>query len=107
MAICEQCGQEMNTVSSCVADPILIEGVEYAPIPHGRETRFWRARRLGDTALSDVIPNDPNFRCHDCGVTIGGIHPLECDVEECPRCHGQFLSYECGDEFDDDEDKLE
>lgn len=33
--------------------------------------------------------------CHDCAAVKGQYHCSGCDVEECPRCHGQFLSCEC------------
>jgi hypothetical protein len=34
--------------------------------------------------------------CHDCGVLIGQYHvELICDMEECPRCHGQVIGCDC------------
>jgi hypothetical protein len=34
-------------------------------------------------------------RCHDCNVTRGGYHHSGCDMERCPKCHGQIISCGC------------
>lgn len=39
-----------------------------------------------------TIANSP---CHDCGAIKGQFHCSGCDVEQCPRCKGQFLSCSC------------
>ena len=41
---------------------------------------------------------DPTFAevpCHDCFVLKGQYHTEGCDVEECPKCHGQLLGCSC------------
>lgn len=88
MAICEVCGQEMNTAPSCEATTIDIGGEEYHLIPYGQETRL------------DRIAITP--RCRDCGTLAGGFHHPGCDVAECPRCHGQLISCDCLGECDED-----
>jgi hypothetical protein len=40
--------------------------------------------------------------CHDCGAIRGQYHCFGCDVEQCPRCKGQFLGCEC--KLDEDYD---
>lgn len=33
--------------------------------------------------------------CHDCNVKEGKLHHDGCDMERCPKCHGQLLSCDC------------
>ncbi len=94
MVICERCNLEMNDVASCIPEPIIHGAQEYVPLPFGAETRFGRKPATA-------------ARCHDCGVAIGGLHHEECDVEECPYCHGQRFSCDCRGDFDDEEDDEE
>lgn len=42
------------------------------------------------------IPYDREKRCHDCGVTSGQLHIPGCDMEDCPRCGVQAISWGCG-----------
>jgi hypothetical protein len=87
----------MNEAASCDEEPIYFGGEVFAPIPFGQERRFGQR--------SSAWLADPDARCHDCGVLVGGFHHEFCDYEECPRCHGQRLSCDCLAEFDpDDED---
>jgi hypothetical protein len=41
-------------------------------------------------------PEFADFPCHDCGVVKGQYHADGCDVEECPKHHGQLLGCGCG-----------
>jgi len=34
--------------------------------------------------------------CHDCSVLKGEYHVGGCDVEICPKCGGQYISFSCG-----------
>jgi hypothetical protein len=36
-------------------------------------------------------------KCPDCGTRKGELHAEGCDIEECPRCHGQRISCNCPD----------
>ena len=54
-------------------------GKRYMAIPYGEEQNEW------DTSVS----------CHDCVVVKGQLHVKGCDVEECPKCHGQRISCGC------------
>ncbi len=91
MAQCKECGKDMSLLSAascrenvkidfgdCVADPIR----------YGSEERA----HFGRTDDGQLIENQ---RCHDCNVAIGGVHHPGCDVEECPKCHGQLISCGC------------
>ncbi len=35
------------------------------------------------------------FPCHDCAAIRGQYHCFGCDMEQCPRCKGQFLGCNC------------
>ena len=91
MAVCDRCNCEMNEADSCISESIAFGSEEYAPIPFGQETRFRRQPAADE-------------RCHDCGVVVGGVHHEGCDMEECPRCHGQLFSCDCWAEFGDEDD---
>lgn len=34
-------------------------------------------------------------RCHDCNCLLGEKHYDGCDMDECPKCHGQLISCGC------------
>lgn len=59
------------------------DGVPYARIRFGDETSF----HLSDAAI-----------CHDCAVPRGAYHLPGCDAEQCPRCGGQSIGCDCGDD---------
>jgi hypothetical protein len=49
------------------------------------------------------IPYNPDYgdetkRCHDCNAKRGEYHHPGCDMERCPRCHGQLISCGCLDD---------
>ena len=44
--------------------------------------------------------------CSNCGVPTGFLHLLPCDLEQCPRCHGQALGCSCGYEQRPDQFKV-
>ena len=68
----------MSKGNSCSAYKIIYRKQSYNRIPYGEEKHKWRDRY-----------------CHDCGVEIGQYHHVNCDVEECPICHLQFISCDC------------
>ena len=86
MAVCSRCKKEMTFGGSCVGETLTIEGRKYPRIRFGKE-----ALALGGIMMSSD--------CSDCHVTIGALHHLNCDIEECPKCGGQFLSCNCNDPF--------
>ena len=86
MAKCGYCEKEMRDAetTTCTGNTIQIDGKDYDPIPY--EAHY-------------------GTRCHDCNVSDEGIHHPGCDVEECPKCHGQLIS--CGCLPDDEEEEEE
>src|SRR5260370_6481866 len=56
----------------------------------------WARLRYGDEPRwLRVSPSFAEIPCHDCGVVKGQYHADGCDVEECPKCHGQYLGCWC------------
>jgi len=91
MAICEWCNKDMLLVSGCDGNSVVDFGHEVAtPIKYGE----------GDWA-KDIDATRP---CHDCNVTKGNYHHPGCDMEECPKCHGQLISCGCIEEEEDEEE---
>ncbi len=87
MAICEDCRQEMLTATSCTLHALAVGGEIHPRVRWGSE-RHWRRT---------------NQRCYDCGIALGGLHHLGCDIEECPSCGNQLLSCGCQTHDDDDD----
>jgi hypothetical protein len=81
MAVCEYCELEMNGAAGCVKMPVRTVDGELDPIPYGSETRY--------------PPPPEGHRCHDCDALPGNYHHVGCDWEECPRCHGQYITCGC------------
>lgn len=82
--VCDRCEQDLSTGASCT-DDLMPDGVTQA-VRFGQERGYTEAT---DRGLR------PPATCHDCGVTVGGLHHRFCDVEECPRCHDQLLYCAC------------
>jgi hypothetical protein len=80
MATCTTCGKDMLKKGKigCLKEPIVIDGEKYDQVSYDGE------------------------KCHDCGVTNGKFHHSGCDMERCPKCHGQLISCGC---LDDDEEE--
>lgn len=45
--------------------------------------------------FNEYREDEPDHHCHDCNVSVGQKHHPGCDMEECPRCHGQLISCGC------------
>lgn len=97
MARCDACKQEMLTATHCAANHKIRfpDGERLRAIPFGEEQNipFNRDER-------------EHVHCGDCNVRPGARHHPGCDMEECPRCHGQRISCECLAEGDGREDSL-
>jgi hypothetical protein len=76
-AICKYCDKAMKPGNGCTFGRIRI----------GRKTY----KRIA------ADENDMNGEgvCHDCNAVSGQYHHFECDMEECPVCHGQLFVCGC------------
>lgn len=81
-AICAICGEDMLSVDDCAHNRTITyeDGTVLSAIRYDSERRGWNM----------------DNRCHDCNVAVGNYHHPGCDVEECPRCHRQLISCDCG-----------
>jgi hypothetical protein len=59
-------------------------GQKYERFKYGEEPHFGKFN-----------PSYADLPCHDCGVVRGQYHAERCDVEGCPKCHGQLLGCGC------------
>jgi hypothetical protein len=82
-AKCQDCRQPMSGSTSCTWKYIKINGKIYK-----RDTTFYDYGR--------TIINGKKC-CHDCGIVNHGghVHHFGCDIERCPRCHGQLIACNC------------
>lgn len=83
-AVCDICNQKQLEADGCKVSFVSINEEEYDRIPYGKEHGAW------------TVP-DENDRCPDCGALYGHYHHWNCDIEECPVCHGQLFSCDCQD----------
>lgn len=82
MVECKECGNEMIGGDGCIGTVFeYADGMILNPI------------RFGDEKDGGV-PSDIE-KCPDCGCPKGSYHHVGCDMEECPRCHGQAISCNC------------
>ena len=73
IAICWLCERRMGE-DECLYDHVVLNGAEYQRV------------RVVESPYHEGEPN-----C-ECGCEIGETHHAGCDLEDCPRCGGQFLS---------------
>ncbi len=90
MAECNWCNKDMNDL-----DIITCEGNKKVPYPDGTTLDAIPYRQNG-------MPED--HRCHDCNVKQNSYHHPGCDMERCPKCHGQLISCGCLDEMEIEEE---
>ena len=65
---------------------------------------FERVRRGDEKPSSGRNPRFADVPCDECGVIKGEFHVSPCcDLEECPKCHGQAIS--CGCKIDREADE--
>jgi hypothetical protein len=100
MAECGFCGREMREADSCTKNAIVVPlpRSEDSPVSPNHIGAIWAAIPFGEEDATDLdeVPADADFRCHDCGVAVGGYHHPGCDWERNPADgHGpdQLLSF--------------
>ena len=89
MALCEQCGQEMNDHATCLWNTAIIKRRPYLRLRYGQETRY-------GSGLPGYWQDSHGAFCPDCAARVGGLHHFGCDWEQCPRCGGQQIGCGCG-----------
>jgi len=70
---------------------VRLSGKRYRRIKFGKEYLLKGMPIEFVTAWQEIMKRP----CGDCGVIVGEIHLDGCDLEVCPRCHGQFLGICC------------
>jgi hypothetical protein len=97
---------------------VLLEGERHRLIPYGHETiddsdPFERSCHIcGTPPRANHGPSCPlgpgtharSANCRDCGVAIESFHVVNCVVEQCPRCGGQYISCNCNGSEDQPDD---
>jgi hypothetical protein len=95
-------GQMMNSIS-CPYKYIEFrdDGIIKSRIPYGSSAdkmSNWNNENITGGLCQQKqkdYSSSSSSRCHDCGVPIGQIHHITCDMETCPRCSDQLLKCEC------------
>jgi hypothetical protein len=82
MAKCEICGREMLEAAGCAISEVIVNDKVYPRIRCGEERNL-------------IMEMEDGERCHDCGALKGEYHHWNCDMEECPACHGQLIGCGC------------
>jgi hypothetical protein len=97
MAICKYCQHEMNSADGCAKLPVKTVDGPFDPVPYGSEKQFANEAPTPGQRQHGVLVGDPP-RCHDCSALPGNYHHIDCDFEECPRCHEQLIGCDCDPE---------
>jgi hypothetical protein len=87
MSVCETCNREMLVADGCIEAPFKLDDkTTFLRIRHGEEKRH-------GSGFGARMP--AQMRCHDCNAKKGQFHHPGCDMEECPKCHGQAICCGC------------
>jgi hypothetical protein len=114
------CLKERGAEVGCSRETVVIDGDEYDLIGYGEGDRAKNyeemiesyndqienggrgrltaedVRQEKQSFIEDTDPETFNNRtCHDCAAPMGEIHHLGCDMEECPKCGGQYFVCDC------------
>ena len=76
MAVCRYCHDEMVGSTSCTGELVHVKRGDFPPVPYGSEPG-----------------RNETHRCHDCDALPGGFHHRGCDMEICPACGEQLISW--------------
>ena len=83
MAVCRFCGKEKTGAASCRENRIVIDGMNYHPVPFKKKS--------GSEFKKEQAP----ARCPDCNVMDGGYHHVGCSLEICPKCGFRWVMCRC------------
>lgn len=79
---------------------VRLSGKRYRRIRFGKECLLKGMPSEFTTVWQELMTRP----CGDCGVIAGELHLDGCDLEVCPRCHGQYLGICCRTDEDLDHD---
>ena len=87
---------------------VLLDGKPHQLVPYGEETEDGVDPYSTPCHVCDAEPGTRHAKgcamgtwhrrpaeCRDCGVAIGELHAMNCVVERCPACEGQYAGCDC------------
>ena len=78
---------------------VVLRGKRFKRIKYGYE-KWDEDGSIGSDGKPMLWSEITQRPCHDCAAVKGQYHCDGCDVEQCPNCGGQMISYDCAIQSD-------